>query len=75
MSITKEFVLQYSEILNEHKIRTSTQHHIVNIVIKNKRVVVEEMFSDAELERLDKHYVHALVYAFVRDNQELFIRE
>lgn len=77
--LTKEFVQQYAAIMVEcNTAKTKTNIHIDKIVNHGERVSLDKMWTDAELDRGVKDHVFdsvkCVVYKFIRDNQELFVK-
>lgn len=71
--ITKEFVIEYAKLLVSLQVRTRVAYEVVDVVIRKRRTVFA--FSDADLEKLRYDAVMHGVYSFVRDNQDLFLKE
>jgi hypothetical protein len=75
MPVTKEFAEQFVAIVNEQTRKTKTSVELVKIVIQGEQVDTATMFNDKQLDDLFFHAsVDARVYAFVRDNQDLFVK-
>ena len=71
--ITKEFVIEYAKILVSLKVRTRVAYEVCDVVIRKHRT--NFAFSDADLEKMRYDAVMHGVYAFVRDNQDIFLKE
>lgn len=69
--ITVQFVRDFVAILGSQPIRTRTSSDIVKTV--RDKVDVEFAFSDEDMKKLNYDFVYCSVYAFVRDNKELFL--
>jgi 2C-methyl-D-erythritol 2,4-cyclodiphosphate synthase len=75
MPVTKEFVEQFVGLVNEVHRKTKTSVELVKIVVNGERIDPTTMFNDRQLDDLFFHAsVDARVYAYVRDNQDLFVK-
>jgi hypothetical protein len=71
--ITVEFVQEFVKILGSQPIRTRSVYDIVKTVRDKERI--KFAFSDSDMILLRQDYVFCCVYAFVRDNQDLFLKD
>ena len=55
-----------------HPPKTKSSREMITIVEGNTGIKKIDMFSDIQINRLFPNSVNALVYAYIRENQDLF---
>lgn len=72
----KEFCIEYLERLNKlSRPKTKTHIEMNKIVTEKVKLSKDMMFNDEKVRMLGYDPVTTFVYTFIRDNQELFIKD